>query len=68
MAGTEFSAVRFSGDKTKADAVYAAMQPLTADDIAESVYWAAKNPRAPCIRRRLACYWTPCVTQASGAR
>jgi hypothetical protein len=44
MADTEFSAVRFSGDKTKADAVYAGMRPLTADDIAESVYWAATLP------------------------
>jgi 3-hydroxy acid dehydrogenase / malonic semialdehyde reductase len=44
MADTEFSTVRFSGDKTKADAVYAGMQPLTADDIAESVYWTATLP------------------------
>lgn len=44
MADTEFSAVRFSGDKAKADAVYAGMQPLTADDIAESVYWTATLP------------------------
>jgi 3-hydroxy acid dehydrogenase / malonic semialdehyde reductase len=45
MADTEFSTVRFSGDKTKADAVYAGMQPMTADDIAESIYWAATMPQ-----------------------
>ncbi|HEX8006642.1 MAG TPA: SDR family NAD(P)-dependent oxidoreductase [Trebonia sp.] len=44
MADTEFSTVRFSGAKAKADAVYAGMQPLTADDIAESVYWTATLP------------------------
>jgi len=45
MADTEFSTVRFSGDKTKADAVYTGMQPMTADDIAESIYWAATMPQ-----------------------
>ena len=45
MADTEFSTVRFSGDKAKADAVYAGMRPLTADDIAESIYWAATMPQ-----------------------
>jgi 3-hydroxy acid dehydrogenase/malonic semialdehyde reductase len=44
MADTEFSTVRFSGDKARADAVYSGMQPLTADDIAGSVYWAATLP------------------------
>jgi 3-hydroxy acid dehydrogenase/malonic semialdehyde reductase len=44
MADTEFSVVRFSGDKAKADAVYEGMRPMTADDIAESVYWAATLP------------------------
>jgi len=44
MADTEFSTVRFSGDKAEADAVYSGMQPLTAGDIAESVYWAATLP------------------------
>jgi 3-hydroxy acid dehydrogenase / malonic semialdehyde reductase len=44
MADTEFSTVRFSGDKAKADAVYAGMQPMTADDIAESIHWAATLP------------------------
>jgi len=45
MADTEFSTVRFSGDKSKADAVYAGMQPMTADDIAEAIYWAAAMPQ-----------------------
>lgn len=45
MADTEFSAVRFSGDRAKADAVYSGMQPMTADDIAESIYWAATLPQ-----------------------
>ena len=44
MADTEFSLTRFSGDTAKADAVYAGMQPLTPDDIAESIYWAATLP------------------------
>jgi 3-hydroxy acid dehydrogenase/malonic semialdehyde reductase len=44
LADTEFSTVRFHGDKAKADAVYTGMQPLTAADIAESVYWAATLP------------------------
>ena len=44
MADTEFSLTRFSGDQAKADAVYAGMQPLTPDDIAESIHWAATLP------------------------
>ncbi len=46
MADTEFSLVRFSGDQGKADNVYAGMQPMTADDIAESIHWAATMPAA----------------------
>ena len=42
--GTEFSLVRFGGDRAKADAVYAGMRALTADDIAESVLWATRQP------------------------
>jgi len=38
---TEFSLVRFSGDKTIADAVYANCEPLTPDDIAETIVFTA---------------------------
>ncbi len=42
--GTEFSDVRFGGDRDRAAAVYAGTQPLTADDIAAAVEWAASQP------------------------
>jgi 3-hydroxy acid dehydrogenase / malonic semialdehyde reductase len=42
--GTEFSEVRFGGDKAKAAAIYAGVQPLTAEDIAEAVDWATSQP------------------------
>ena len=44
MADTEFSTVRFSGDETKADAVYEGMRPLAADDVADTIHWAATRP------------------------
>ncbi|HEY0935567.1 MAG TPA: SDR family NAD(P)-dependent oxidoreductase, partial [Trebonia sp.] len=44
MADTEFSLVRFSGDRSQADGVYAGMRPMTAADVAESIHWAASMP------------------------
>jgi len=44
VGGTEFSVVRFDGDAERAARVYAGMVPLTADDVAEAVYWCATQP------------------------
>src|SRR5436190_16094605 len=45
VGGTDFSKVRFDGDEAKADKVYEGTTPLTAEDVAESVYWAASQPK-----------------------
>lgn len=44
MTDTEFSTVRFHGNKEKAGEVYAKMQPLLAKDIAEAIHWAITRP------------------------
>jgi len=44
MAQSEFSIVRFEGDKDKAAQVYEGMKPLTPDDIAEIIFWVASLP------------------------
>ena len=44
MAESEFSVVRFEGDADKAAGVYKGMQPMTPDDIAESIYWVTSMP------------------------
>jgi 3-hydroxy acid dehydrogenase/malonic semialdehyde reductase len=44
MAETPFSLNRFKGDVEKAASVYARTTALTAEDIAESVFWAATLP------------------------
>ena len=44
VGGTEFSQVRFGGDRERAAAVYAGTQPLTAEDIAAAIEWATDQP------------------------
>tara|TARA_B110000037_G_scaffold21537_1_gene23830 strand:- start:23472 stop:24230 length:759 start_codon:yes stop_codon:yes gene_type:complete len=48
-ANTEFSTVRFHGDKERADAAYNGYQPMVAEDIAELVFYATSLPKHLCI-------------------
>ncbi|MFT6948155.1 MAG: 3-hydroxy acid dehydrogenase/malonic semialdehyde reductase [Vicingaceae bacterium] len=41
---TEFSTVRFDGDKDRADTVYDGYQPLLANDIAEAIFFVTSRP------------------------
>ena len=44
MVETNFTVVRYRGDKQAADNFYKGIRPLTGDDIAETVYYAASAP------------------------
>ena len=44
LVETEFSQVRFHGDTDRAKVTYQGYKPLTGNDIAEAVIWAASQP------------------------
>lgn len=44
MVETEFTLVRTGGDQAASDALYADMEPMTAEDIAETIWWVANLP------------------------
>ena len=44
MAETEFTIVRTGGDKEASDKLYAGMNPMTAEDIADTIWWVATLP------------------------
>lgn len=44
LVETNFSNVRFHGDTKRADSVYHGIEPLTGDDIADVVFYAASAP------------------------
>ncbi|MCL6619166.1 SDR family NAD(P)-dependent oxidoreductase [Thermomonas hydrothermalis] len=44
MAETEFTLVRTHGDQAASDRLYAGAHPMTAEDIAEAIFWVATLP------------------------
>ncbi|UWZ83976.1 SDR family NAD(P)-dependent oxidoreductase [Occallatibacter riparius] len=53
MVETEFSMVRFHGDKERAAKVYKGVKPLTPEDVADVIVWAAGRPAHVNIARVL---------------
>lgn len=58
---TDFSLVRFKGDASKANAVYAGYEPLKAEDIADTTWYVANVPKHVCINDVV----MTCVAQAN---
>ena len=51
MVETEFSVVRFKGDEGKAADVYTGMRKMSAEDVAETIFWCATLPEHVNINR-----------------
>lgn len=50
---TEFSVVRYKGDREKAAAVYNGFKPLCAEDVADAIFYAASLPAHVCINEMI---------------
>jgi 3-hydroxy acid dehydrogenase / malonic semialdehyde reductase len=59
---TEFSLVRFKGDEVTAKSIYNGLKPLTAMDIADTIYYCASLPAHVCINDLV----ITCTQQANG--
>jgi 3-hydroxy acid dehydrogenase / malonic semialdehyde reductase len=62
-AETEFALVRFKGDEDKATQTYKGITPLTAEDIADIVWYCAALPPHVCINDLV----VTCTAQANGS-
>jgi NADP-dependent 3-hydroxy acid dehydrogenase YdfG len=63
-ARTEFAYVRFKGDEEKAKQTYKGFEPLTADNIADIVWYCATLPPHVCINDLV----VTCTAQANGSK
>lgn len=61
-AETEFSIVRFKGDEATAQSIYNGLQPLSAEDVADVIYYCASLPAHVCINDLT----ITCTRQANG--
>lgn len=61
-AETEFSLVRFKGDEEAAKKVYDGLEPLTAKDVADVIFYCASLPPNVCINDLV----MTCTQQADG--
>jgi 3-hydroxy acid dehydrogenase/malonic semialdehyde reductase len=61
-ADTEFSTVRFKGDAVTAQKTYEGYQPLTAEDVAEAIFYCAGLPPHVCVNELV----ITCTAQANG--